>query len=47
MSHTPFILAAYLISAAVLFWAAIAPVVNKRSLLRQLKNRQSRMDKSQ
>ncbi len=47
MSHTPFIVAAYLISAVVLFWAAVAPVLNKRSLLRQLKNRQSRMDKSQ
>ena len=47
MSHTPFILAAYLISAVVLFWAAMAPVINKRSLLRQLKNRQARMDKSQ
>jgi len=47
MSHTPFILAAYLISAVVLFWAAMAPVLNKRNLLRQLKNRQTRMDKSQ
>jgi len=47
MSHTPFIVGAYLISAVVLFWAAIAPVVNKRSLLRQLKNRQTRMDKLQ
>ncbi len=47
MSHTPFIVAAYLISAAVLFWAAVAPVLNKRSLLRQLKTRQTRMDESQ
>jgi heme exporter protein CcmD len=47
MSHTPFILAAYLIGAVVLFWAAIAPVISKRSLLRQLKNRQARMEKSQ
>jgi len=47
MSHTPFIVAAYLISAVVLFWAAIAPVINKRSLLRQLKTRQARMEKSQ
>ena len=47
MSHTPFIVGAYLISAVVLFWAAIAPVINKRSLLRQLKNRQANMDKSQ
>ena len=47
MSHTPFILAAYLISAVVLFWAAMAPVINKRSLLRQLKNRQAPIDKSQ
>jgi len=47
MSHTPFIVAAYLISAVVLSWAAFAPVLNKRSLLRQLKNRQARMEKSQ
>ena len=47
MSHTPFILAAYLISAVVLFWAAMAPLINKRSLLRQLKARQARMDKTQ
>jgi heme exporter protein CcmD len=47
MSHTPFILAAYLISAVILFWAAIAPVIKKRSLLRQLKARQTRMEKSQ
>ena len=47
MSHTPFILAAYLISTVVLFWAAIAPVLKKRSLLRQLKARQTRMEKLQ
>jgi len=47
MSHTPFILAAYLISAAVLFWTAITPVLSKRKLLRQFKNRQARMEKSQ
>ena len=46
MSHTPYILAAYLISAAVLFWAALAPVINKRSLLKQLRSRQARMEKS-
>jgi heme exporter protein CcmD len=45
MSHTPFILASYLISAVVLLWAAVAPVMNKRGLLKQLKIRQSRMDK--
>jgi len=47
VSHTPFIVAAYLISTVVLLWAAVAPVLNKRKLLRQLKNRQARMDKSQ
>jgi len=47
MSHTPFILASYLISTAVLLWAALAPVFNKRGLLQQLKARQARMDKSQ
>jgi len=47
MSHTPFILASYLISTVVLLWAALSPVVNRRSLVKQLKHRQSRMDKSQ
>jgi heme exporter protein CcmD len=47
MSHTPFILAAYSISAVVLLWAALAPVFNKRNLLQQLKARQARMDKIQ
>jgi heme exporter protein CcmD len=45
MSHTPFILASYLISTVVLLWAAVAPVMNRRGLLKQLKIRQSRMDK--
>ena len=44
MSHTPFIVGAYLISAVLLFWTAIAPVLNKRNLLRQLKTRQTRME---
>jgi len=47
MSHTPFILASYIISTAVLLWAALAPVLQKRALLRQLNSRQARMDKSQ
>jgi len=47
MSYTPFILAAYLISASVMLWTALAPVLSKRNLLRQLKARQARMDKTQ
>jgi heme exporter protein CcmD len=47
MSHTPFILASYLISTAVLLWAALAPVLQKHALLRQLNSRQARMEKSQ
>jgi len=47
MSYTPFIMAAYLVSAAILLWAALAPVFQKRNLLRQLKARQARMDKTQ
>ena len=47
MSYTPFILAAYLFGAVVLFWAAMMPVINKRNLLKQLKARQARMEKSQ
>ena len=45
MSHTPFIVASYAISAVLLLWAAFAPVVNKRNLFKQLKSRQRRMDK--
>jgi heme exporter protein CcmD len=47
MSHTPFILGSYLIGTAVLLWAALAPVINKRGLLRQLKARQARMEEAQ
>ncbi len=47
MSYTPFILASYLIATVVLLWAAMAPVLHKRTLIRQLKARQARMDKSQ
>jgi len=46
MSHTPFILASYLICTVVLLWAALSPVINKRGLLRQLKNRQAQMEKA-
>jgi len=47
MPHTPFILAAYLISTVVLLWAAFIPFLNKRNLVRQLKARQKHMDKIQ
>jgi len=46
MSHTPFILASYLICTVVLLWAALSPVINKRGLLRQLKHRRARMEKA-
>jgi len=44
MSYAPFILASYLIGTVVLTWAAFAPVLKKRALLKQLKARQARMD---
>lgn len=47
MSHTPFILGAYLISTVLLLWTAFAPVIKKRKLLQQLKARQARMDRTQ
>jgi heme exporter protein CcmD len=47
MSHTPFILASYLIATVVLLWAAVAPVINRRGLLKQLKVRKTRMEKDQ
>lgn len=45
MSHTPFILAAYSATTVVLLWAAFAPILQRRSLLRELKARKQRMDK--
>ena len=47
MSHTPFIVASYLIGAVLMLWAAVAPILSKRALLQQLKSRQARMDKTQ
>lgn len=44
MSHTPFILAAYAATAVVLLWAALSPVLQRRSFLRELKARKQRMD---
>jgi len=47
MSHTPFIVASYLIGAVLMLWTAMTPVISRRALLRQLKSRQARMDKTQ
>ncbi len=45
-SYTVFVVSAYSVGTAVLLWAALAPVINKRTLLRQLKARQARMEGS-
>ena len=37
MSHTPFIWAAYSIGAVVLVWCAVAPLVKKKSLARDIR----------
>jgi heme exporter protein CcmD len=37
MSHTPFILAAYAIGAVVLFWCAVAPLLRKKSAVRDIR----------
>ncbi len=47
MSHTPFIVASYIIGAVLMLWTAVTPVIGKRNLLKQLKSRQARMDKIQ
>lgn len=47
MSHATYIFAAYLVGTVVLLWAAFAPILEKRNLLRQLKARQTRMDNKQ
>jgi hypothetical protein len=47
MSHTPFIIASYLIGSVLMLWTALAPVFSKRSLLRHLQSRRVGMDKKQ
>jgi len=37
MSHTPFILAAYSIGTVVLLWCALAPLVKKKSITRDIR----------
>ena len=37
MDHTPFIAGAYSIGAVVLLWAAIAPLVKKKSVSRDIR----------
>jgi len=37
VSHTPFILAAYLIGTIVLLWCALAPLARKRTALRNIR----------
>ncbi len=46
-SYTVYVIAAYSVGTVVLLWAALAPVFNKKTLLRQLKIRQARMEGSQ
>jgi heme exporter protein CcmD len=36
MSHLPFIWAAYTIGAVVLLWCALAPLVRKKSAIRDI-----------
>lgn len=37
MNHAPFIWAAYSIGAVVLFWCAVAPLVRKKSVTRDIR----------
>lgn len=37
MDHTPFIAGAYGIGVVVLLWAAIAPLVKKKSIVRDIR----------
>jgi heme exporter protein CcmD len=36
MSHTPFIWGAYLVGAVVLTWCAVAPLMRKKSAIRNI-----------
>jgi heme exporter protein CcmD len=37
MSHAPFILAAYSIGTVVLLWCALAPLIRKKSITRDIR----------
>ena len=37
MSHTPFIFGAYAIGVVVLLWCAVAPVIRKKAVLRDIR----------
>jgi heme exporter protein CcmD len=37
MSHAPFIWAAYSIGTVVLLWCAVAPLIRKRSVVRDIR----------
>jgi len=37
MSHMPFILAAYSIGTVVLLWCAVAPLIRKKSITRDIR----------
>jgi len=37
MSHTPFIWAAYALGTVVLLWCGLAPLVRKRSVVRDIR----------
>lgn len=36
MSHTPFIVGAYLVGTIVLLWCALAPLVRKKTAVRDI-----------
>jgi heme exporter protein CcmD len=38
MSHAPFIWGAYLIGAVVLLWCALAPLLKKKSITRDIRH---------
>jgi heme exporter protein CcmD len=37
MSHAPFIWAAYAIGTVVLLWCAVAPLIHKKSVVRDIR----------
>jgi len=37
MSHTPFIWAAYTIGTVVLLWCALAPLIHKKAVIRDIR----------
>lgn len=46
MNHAPFIWGSYVISAIVLLWAAVAPLISKKTIVRNIRTFNQARDQS-